>query len=397
MKRLLLLISLICAVPMVAGIHSPANAGNQTVTKKGSSLSSSNGQKKKAAFKQGQPADMTTPSPSAAPSTPVPDPSAVPSTPVTPELPTPTPGASTPATPGAGTPAAPDSVAPEPSNKAVPDPSGSAAPVTGGSSNMEETQKLRMQLDGISRQEFDIKCPCYGSLSPGMTIFNPAGYGADNNTIFLSGSYQNRTRFTNTSDGELGIGIGLGDARNAIGAEISYTIDSFGRSQGFGSGGFNAKIHKAFSDDFSVALGWNRFASVKFNGGANGAFDYPKNSYYLSASKIFSTTENVDSFLSRIAVTGGVGSGTFLSERTLQDAFAQGRDATGLNVFGSLGLRIAKPLSAVVEWTGQDLAAGLSLVPFDGFPLVISPSFRDITGAGNGSRFVLGTGIAYTF
>jgi hypothetical protein len=378
MKRLLLLISLICAVPMVAGFSSPANAGNQTVTKKGSSLSSSNSQKKKVALKQGQPADLTTPSPSAVPS--VPAPSAVPSTPVTPELPAPNPGASTPSP-------TPTSTGGDPS----------AAPVAGGTPSMEQTQKLRMQLDGITRQEFDIKCPCYGTLSPGMTIFNPAGFGADNNTVFLSGSYQNRTRFTNTSDGELGIGIGLGDARNAIGAEISYTIDSFGRSQGFGSGGFNAKIHKAFSDDFSVAVGWNRFASVKFNGGANGAFDYPKNSYYLSATKVFATTENVDSFLSRIALTAGVGSGTFLSERTIQDAFAAGKDPTGLNVFGSAGFRIAKPLSAVVEWTGQDLAAGLSFVPFEGFPLVISPSFRDITGAGNGSRFVLGTGLAYTF
>jgi hypothetical protein len=371
MKRLLLLISLICAVPMVAGISSPANAGNQTATKKESSLSSSNGQKKKTALKQGQPADAA-PSPSA-----VPDPTAVPSAPVTPELPAPTPEA-----------------VPSPTDAA---PKADGAPAAVGSPSMEETQKLRMQLDGISRQEFDIKCPCYGTLSPGMTIFNPAGFGADNNTIFLSGSYQNRTRFTNTSDGELGIGYGFGDAKNFIGAEISYTIDSFGRSQGFGSGGFNAKIHKAFSDDFSVAAGWNRFASVRFNGGAGGNLDYPRNSYYLAATKVFATTENVDSFLSRIALTAGVGSGAFLPERTLQDAFAQGRDATGLNVFGSAGLRIAKPLSAVVEWTGQDLAAGLSFVPFEGFPLVISPSFRDITGAGNGSRFVLGTGLAYTF
>jgi hypothetical protein len=364
MKRLLLLISLICAVPMVAGISSPANAGNQTVTKKGSSLSSSSGQKQRTALKQGQPADLTSPSPSI-----------IPGTPVTPELPSPT----------------PSSVAPAPSEVAP-------APVSSGStSGMEDTQKLRMQLDGVSRQEFDIKCPCYGSLSPGMTIFNPAGFGADNNTVFLSGSYQNRTRFTNSSDGELGIGIGIGDARKFVGAELSYTIDSFGRSQGFGSGGFNAKIHKAFSDDFSVAAGWNRFASVRLNGGTGAAFDYPKNSYYLSATKVFATTENVDSFLSRIALTAGVGSGTFLSDRTIQDAFTAGRDATGLNVFGSAGFRIAKPLSAIVEWTGQDLAAGLSFVPFEGFPLVISPSFRDITGAGNGSRFVLGTGLAYTF
>jgi hypothetical protein len=388
MKRLLLLISLICAVPMVAGMSSQANAGNQRAAVVGqtklssatSSLSSGTGKKKAVALKQGQPA----PTPGGTPVPTVPtDPTAptVPTTPVTPELPTPSPSVTTPAP------------APLPSGS-TPSPT---TPSATGPASIEDAQKLRMQLDGITRKEFDIKCPCFGSLSPGMTIFNPSAFGADNNTIFLSGSYQNRTRFTNDSDGELGIGIGLGDARNFLGAEISYSIDSFGRSQGFGSGGFNAKIHKQLSDDFSLAVGWNRFATVKFGGGTGIPFDYPKNSYYAAATKVFATTENVDSFLSRIALTAGVGSGQFLSEKTLQDALVAGKDPSGLGVFGSAGFRIAKPLSAVVEWTGQDLAAGLSYVPFEGFPLVISPSFRDITGAGNGARFVLGTGIAYTF
>jgi hypothetical protein len=383
MKRLLLLISLICAVPMVAGMSSRANAGNQKAVvdqTKGSNttsfLSSSNAKKNAIALKQGQPTDPTAPVPPVAPG--------VPTAPVTPELPAPG------ATPPAG--AVPAVPAPVPSGFS------SGTPSTGGTD--ADPQKLRQQLDGITRKEFDIKCPCFGSLSPGMTIFNPSAFGADNNTVFVSGSFQSRTRFTNTSDGELGIGIGLGDASSFLGAELSYTINSFGNSQGFGSGGFNAKIHKKLSDDFSLALGWNQFADVKFGNGRAGAnlpFDYPKNSYYAAATKVFATTENIDSFLSRIALTAGVGGGQFLSETTLQQALLNGTNPSGLGVFGSAGFRIAKPLSAVVEWTGQDLAAGLSFVPFEGFPLVISPSFRDITGAGNGSRFVLGTGLAYTF
>ncbi len=380
MKRLLLLISLICAVPMVAGMSSYAHAGNQKAAVdqiKGSKatgfLPSGNANRKAVALKQGQPTDPTAP---VVPESPNPGSNqAVPTTPVTPELPA----------PGA-IPAVP-----------APVPSGFSS----GTGGENDPQRLRQQLDGITRKEFDIKCPCFGSLSPGMTIFNPSAFGADNNTVFLSGSYQNRTRFTNTSDGELGLGIGLGDASSFLGAELSYTINSFGRSQGFGSGGFNAKIHKKLSDDFSLALGWNQFAQVKFGNGSTPAgtipFDYPKNSYYAAATKVFATTDNVDSFLSRIALTAGVGGGTFLREEELQNALIAGRDPSGLGVFGSAGFRLAKPLSAVVEWTGQDLAAGLSYVPFEGFPLVISPSFRDITGAGNGSRFVLGTGLAYTF
>jgi hypothetical protein len=392
MKRLLLLISLICAVPMVAGMSSRANAGdqkaaavNQTQWSNPSFLSNSSAKKKTVVLKQGQPTDPTAPAVPGVPTAPsTPEVTApkepapgVPTVPVTPELPAPG------ATP-------PDATVP------TPVPSGSSS----GVNSTGDAQKLRQQLDGITKKEFDIKCPCFGSLSPGMTIFNPSAFGADNNTIFLSGSYQSRTRFTNTSDGELGLGIGLGDASSFLGAELSYTINSFGRSQGFGSGGFNAKIHKKLSDDFSLALGWNQFAQLKFgngNSGPNIPFDYPRNSYYAAATKVFATTENIDSFLSRIALTAGVGGGTFLSETELQNALIANRDPNGLNVFGSAGFRIAKPLSAVVEWTGQDLAAGLSIVPFEGFPLVISPSFRDITGAGNGSRFVLGTGLAYTF
>jgi hypothetical protein len=366
MKRLLLLISLICAVPMAAGLSSPANAGDRkaVTTKTGNAAPN-----KKVALKQGAPTDPTAP---VVPGTGSP-------TPVAPEAPSVAPSIAPPPEPTSST---PSSVTPQ---------------AGAGSSALEESQKLRMRLEGVTKQEFDIRCPCYGTLSPGMTIFNPAGFGADNNTLFLSGSYQNRTRFTNDSDGELGIGIGLGDARSAVGLELSYSINSFGRSQGFGSGGFNAKLHKQLDDDFSVALGWNRFVNVTFGGGAAIPFDYPKNSYYAAATKVFATTPNSDSFLSRIALTAGVGGGQFLSERTLLDAIAAGRDPSGLNVFGSAAFRIAQPVSAVVEWTGQDLAAGLSIVPFQGFPLVISPSFRDLTGAGNGSRFVLGTGLTYQF
>jgi hypothetical protein len=48
-------------------------------------------------------------------------------------------------------------------------------------------------------------------ISPGFSISNPTGFGADNNLFFVGLSYQNRTRFTQTSDGEAGFGVGLGD------------------------------------------------------------------------------------------------------------------------------------------------------------------------------------------
>ncbi len=260
-----------------------------------------------------------------------------------------------------------------------------------------ENKDLQNQLNDIK----DNKVPegdkfnAYQSkTSPSFSIFNPVGFGADNNLVFFSVSYQNRTRFTQTSDGEAGFGIGLGDATKSVGAELSYSINSFGSSAAFGSGAFNAKLHKRLSEDTSVAIGWNQFAKVNLGSGRNGnsASDYPNNSYYAAGTKIFRTVEDINQPFSRVAVTAGVGGGVFLPF----DANAS-LDRGGLNVFGSLGVRVARPVSAVVEWTGADLGAGISIAPFDNFPLVITPAVRDITGAGDGARFILGASVAFNF
>jgi hypothetical protein len=256
------------------------------------------------------------------------------------------------------------------------------------------TAELNQRLDGLRNQQFPVNLPgSGGSFSPAISINNPVGFGADNGVGFLSGSYQARTRGTQKSDGELGVGVGLFNATDSVGLELSYTINSFGTSQGFGSGGFNAKLHKRFGDA-GVAIGWNRFANIQF--GSNPT-DYPKNSYYAVATQVIRTTDDVDSFLSRIALSAGVGGGAFLSQDTLSKVPAGG-SPSGVNAFGSVALRIAKPVSAIAEWTGQDLAAGLSITPFEGFPLVLTPAFRDISGIkGQSARFVLGVGTAWQF
>jgi hypothetical protein len=281
-------------------------------------------------------------------------------------------------------------------------PSTPPAPVQPAPANSGDTKELQERLNQINNQapapdKFNTYIP---RVSPGFSISNPTGFGADNNLAFFGLSYQNRTRFTQTSDGEAGFGVGLGDAVKSVGVELSYSINSFGSSSAFGSGAFNAKVHKRISEDTAVAVGWNQFASIYTGAGRNGTvgqFDYPKNSYYAVGSKIFRTCEDINQPLCRVAVTGGVGSGVFLPFDTISNAVARGETATGLNVFGSVGVRVARPVSAILEWTGQDLAAGLSIAPFDNFPLVITPAVRDITGAGDGARFILGAGVAVNF
>lgn len=243
-----------------------------------------------------------------------------------------------------------------------------------------EVDNLKSRLRAVE----DIKPVSEFQASPALSIAIPTGYGADKNTAFLSGTYQNRTRYTNVSDGGLGIGVGLGDARKAVGVELSYTLASFGGSRDIGTGGFNVKVHKQLPNDFAVAAGYNGFVNI---GGRN---DF-ENSVYGTVTKVFRTREDINSPLSRVAVTAGVGTGQFRSESAVN------KDSGGVGVFGNVALRVAQPVSVIAEWSGQDLGVGVSVAPFKNIPLVITPAVRDIVGAGNGPRFVLGAGVGFKF
>lgn len=243
-----------------------------------------------------------------------------------------------------------------------------------------EVDSLRTQLRDVEK----IKNAEEFQGSPGLSISIPTGFGADNNTGFVSATYQQRTRFSNVSDGAIGVGVGLGDARKAVGVELSYTAASFGGSRDFGAGGFNVKVHRQIADDLAVAGGWNGFVNV---GGRN---DF-ENSVYGTATKIFRTKDDINKPFSRVAVTAGIGNGQFRSENAVAN------NSGGVNVFGNVAVRVVQPVSLIAEWSGQDLGVGVSFVPFKNIPFVITPAVRDITGAGDGPRFVLGTGFAFKF
>ena len=245
-------------------------------------------------------------------------------------------------------------------------------------SQEDEVKDVKFKLQNISQRNFT---PSRGV--PSLTLANPYGFGADSG--FYSGlSYQTDTRggLDSESDGDAtwGFGLGFGNARKSVGAELSYNIASFGQNgRDFGSGGFNLKLHRQLADGWGVAAGWNSFLSIGDDNDLN-------DSLYLSTTKIFRTREDINSAFSRIGATVGVGNGQFRTEDDIFD------DNDSFNVFGSLAFRVARPVSLITEWTGQDLAMGLSVSPFRTVPVTINLSARDIAGAGDGARFVFGIG-----
>jgi hypothetical protein len=252
---------------------------------------------------------------------------------------------------------------------------------------VQRTPQPCLEIDNLKsrlRAVEDIKPVEEFQASPALSIAIPTGYGADKNTAFISATYQNRTRYTKVSDGGLGIGVGLGDAQKSVGVELSYTLASFGGSRDIGTGGFNVKVHRQLPNDLAVAAGYNGLVNI---GGHN---DF-ENSAYGTVTKVFRTREDINQPFSRVAVTAGVGSGQFRSESAIN------KNSGGIGVFGNVAVRVAKPVSVIAEWSGQDLGLGVSVAPFKNIPLVITPAVRDIVGAGNGPRFVLGAGVGFKF
>jgi hypothetical protein len=231
-----------------------------------------------------------------------------------------------------------------------------------------------LEIPEVSTDEFE--------SSPALSIYIPVGFGADRNTLFVSGTYQASTREDNDDDnkGAFGVGLGLGNADKAVGLELSYVFDDF--NEDFPDGGFNAKLHRRFGD-VGMAVGYNGFANTGRN-------DY-EHSRYGVITGVLRTRPSVHQLFSRISLTVGVGDGQFRSNGAVDAG------ENNANVFGNVAIRVAQPLSAIVEWTGVDLAAGLSIAPIKNFPWVITPAVRDIMGAGDHPRFVLGTGISIQF
>ena len=243
--------------------------------------------------------------------------------------------------------------------------------------NSEEVQDVKLQLQDIQQRNF---LPSRGV--PAITVANPLGVGADRG--FFSGfSYQESVRFSpGEDDATMAFGAGFGDAQKTVGVEVSYVLASFGGSRDFGSGGFNLKLHRQIGDDLALAAGWNSFLSI---GDDNDLED----SVFFAATKIFKTRKDLDSAFSRIALTVGTGNGQFRSLDAIEN------DDGEFNVFGSLAFRVARPLSFVTEWTGQDLAMGLSVSPFRNIPVTVNLGLRDIAGEGDGARFVAGIGTGF--
>ncbi|HYJ78246.1 MAG TPA: hypothetical protein VEW03_01485 [Longimicrobiaceae bacterium] len=218
---------------------------------------------------------------------------------------------------------------------------------------------------------------------PAASVVNPTALGMERGQAYVGLGYQVRTRFTDQDDAAVAIGVGIGDRARYFALEGTVLSYSTLRGGGpFETGGVGFKLHRALGESGSIAVGTENLHT--WGGSDAGRSSFAVGTY------AFRRTDDPAVPFNAITASLGVGDGRFRSE----DDVTAGNDSW--NVFGSVSLQVAAPVSLVADWTGQDLFAGVSFTPIPGRPLVLNLSLADVAGtAGDGVRPVMS--IVYGF
>lgn len=220
-------------------------------------------------------------------------------------------------------------------------------------------------------------------LGPAASVSVPTAFGVDAGEMFFGIAYQERTRYTESSDAAAVVGIGVG-TRRVLALEAALTTYSTIRGEPLETGGISVKLHRALPRQTSVAVGWEN--AVLWGGSDDDG------SLYGVVTKLVNLREDAAAPFSTAVFTVGVGNGRFRFE----DDDAAGNET--VNLFAAAGARVTPRVSLVADWTGQDLNAAASLTPIPRVPAVITIGLADLTGtAGDGARLILSLGYGLAF
>ncbi|PSN14692.1 hypothetical protein C7293_10530 [filamentous cyanobacterium CCT1] len=220
------------------------------------------------------------------------------------------------------------------------------------------------------------------SFPPSPNAGIPSAFGADWGDIFFSASLSGADRLRAEADGSLSMGFGLGDARQAVGVELAYNLQSIRR---FGeNGGFDAKVHRQVygSDNTQVAaaVGVNNFVSYGADTAGTSASVYG----VVTAAHLLQPENPVNRM--PITATLGAGSGYFSG------------DNSDVGVIAGVGLQVHPQFSINTAWSGVGVNVGASIVPEPTIPLTLNLLYGDVgNNTRAGSVAVLSIGYGFNF
>jgi hypothetical protein len=222
-------------------------------------------------------------------------------------------------------------------------------------------------------------------------LTTPSGFGANWGDFFIAAGYQDKIPAAGRSIGNLdsvgiGAGIGLGDARNLVGLEASYSTSLSSNTRFLDRGNVNFKLHKLLGENVSAAVGYENAISTNYNAAVN----EPGSTIYGVVTGVLPLGDT-----SNFTASVGAGNGRF---RNFSSIIA---DTRSTNVFGSLGFRASENFALAADYNGRNFSIGLPITfkLGDNVGFQVTPSLLDIAGdsASPSSRFGIGGGIGIRF
>ena len=230
------------------------------------------------------------------------------------------------------------------------------------------------------------------TVTPGITVATPVGFGGFYGNVAIGGAYQAGYGGGNNDDASIATTVSLGNPKEFVSFDLTWNIyglsDTYGSPNNFGASYLSLQISRLLANDWSVGLGAEGIIRFEARDASNA------NSYYLVTSKVFVLDEDISKLFSVLYTSIGLGTGRFLPVENFDEY-----GGTGVNVFGSAAIQVIEGVNAIVEWSGQDLNAGISIAPFPNFPLIITPAVVELTNnTGNGGgRFVISASLGLFF
>lgn len=249
---------------------------------------------------------------------------------------------------------------------------------------------LQTQPSTPDQQPFQPKNPAFLQpypTAPSITVLTPSAYGNSEGRAAIGFGWQTPSASSSDIEGGVGVSVGLGDSQQAVGLDIGVSV-SVTPEQFADRAALSAKLHRQLSKDWAIAAGVR--SVINFNSDKN-SLDEGEVSVYGVVTKQFRLRPDQSDPFSRLYLSVGVGGGQF---RRLSD---REDDVNSLGVFGSVAVRVAQPVNAIAEWTGQDFILGFSWTPIPRVPLVITPAVDTTGNAAGENRFLLGIGYGFSF
>lgn len=216
--------------------------------------------------------------------------------------------------------------------------------------------------------------PTQTKASPAVAFGSPIGFGLNGGQLAVGiGGQTTDAPGANHFDGSMGVAAGLGNSAESLGFELTANLislrDNFGED-----GSFNAKIHHMLNATTSVAVGAESF------GGWGDARD-SRTSAYAAVTTVVNPG---------LPVVLNLGAGT--------NRFASNNETNSTGVFGSIAVIPTDRLSFVVDYTGIDTNAAVSVVPVASLPITLTLGYVNLQEQEGLSReFAGGLGYLYRF